>query len=869
MASEPAEQRTPLRAVQPDAVAAHEGEAVALEAKPVGGVIAGENDENFDSVRAAGAFRDDGVIGNTLSEFPLTQVAADEPEIQHSVSPKRAEAPTLARGPVGRRPRSVIRSGMRSSLRHSLRASVLSEVNPTARASVSGGELFTREVFDVHSEIDKLLGGLKTELDNWRAEFECLQVYWFSEVMCVPDGSGGVSADHEGVHLRTLREFQCLLERHIEETEFDLQDLEQRLKVSEIDRLELQKLLEEGTLEVEHLETRNADAQREFAKRTNHLQTRIKQAEREVHQCRKDMEFRDVELEELRAQVVEASERMHAMESAAAKSQAELKGANSKIRVYEDQIQSVRKDFSGVSDSNTEIQLQCKMLQTSLDSKSDECRRLGAELHCKTEEVRLLSESVAQHEQRISELQDQASDSFQLCLEKKEALQKDHKRISSLEDSQRRLQAEVRSLAEKLREREEEVEGLRGQLSAATSEREELEEKVRLLGKAVDERETDSVKHSKELKKVVSCLEQAKRELREATVSETSLSEQVEALKATCASQEAEIGKAAEEVRSARELEDEKAAQVLESKQALELRMRAHQEETEKSKAKVEESLNEHYKGIITDLEAHYKTLAMENQRTFEGEIARMKELLSERKHRAEEERNAIELSMAKNQDARIQRVKNEMAEKLSKRERELIEERNAALSAMQTAHEKAVEVAAAEAASAAAKERARRFEFEEAQRGRTERAIRDALQAADSATSELRQRFAQERESLSDELIQQEQAFKKALADKEDTILSQRLQLTSRQKELGDALEENQRSASTIAGLREEVESLREERDNQASAFQESIKSRERAMKAELNSRLASVTRVMQEMQMGFGGHGDEDGGGNKVDLE
>ena len=54
MASEPAEQRTPLRAVQPDAVAAHEGEAVALEAKPVGGVIAGENDENFDSVRAAG-----------------------------------------------------------------------------------------------------------------------------------------------------------------------------------------------------------------------------------------------------------------------------------------------------------------------------------------------------------------------------------------------------------------------------------------------------------------------------------------------------------------------------------------------------------------------------------------------------------------------------------------------------------------------------------------------------------------------------------------------------------------------------------------------------------------------------------------------
>ncbi len=76
-----------------------------------------------------------------------------------------------------------------------------------------------------------------------------------------------------------------------------------------------------------------------------------------------------------------------------------------------------------------------------------------------------------------------------------------------------------------------------------------------------------------------------------------------------------------------------------------------------------------------------------------------------------------------------MQQMRNEMRQQFAAREKELIDERNDALTALQDAHEKAVEAAAAEAAAAAAAERARRFEFEEAQRGRTERAIRDAKQ--------------------------------------------------------------------------------------------------------------------------------------------
>ena len=41
------------------------------------------------------------------------------------------------------------------------------DANPAIRTSMaSGGELFTREVFDVHSEIDKLLGVVKALEDE-------------------------------------------------------------------------------------------------------------------------------------------------------------------------------------------------------------------------------------------------------------------------------------------------------------------------------------------------------------------------------------------------------------------------------------------------------------------------------------------------------------------------------------------------------------------------------------------------------------------------------------------------------------------------------------------------------------------------------
>ena len=626
MAAHVNEKRTPFRNVQPPEVFESE---VLLEKKST----PRKKSEMDDLVQVSNDDFDPSETENQFSSFAaLDQPGGDgELQIQQAESPKRSGIHSVTRASAGRRRGAARPGGMRSSLRHGLRSSV------NLRASMSsaaGGELFNREVFDVHSEIDNLLGGLKIELDNWRREFESLQQYWFSTVMCVPNNNG---AGNETVHLRTLYEFQCLLERHIEETEFDIQDLEERLKISEIDRCELQKLLEEGSVEVQNLECKNADSHRDYEKKTNSLQTRIMQAESELVQCRKDMEMRDEELDELRKKVVEKSEKIHEVESNA--------------------------------------KLQCKALQSSLDSKADECKKVSAELNCKKEEV--------------------------LILEK--------------------------------------------EFDAMRTTREALEQEA-------------DVKHSKELRKVVSCLEQAKKELKQASVNEMSLSEEVDVLNM--------------DIQTVREEKRE--------------------------------------------LEEHFKTLIHEKQKAFEGEISRTKELL---RHRATEERNAIEIAIQKNYDVKIQQIRNEMSEKFSAREKDLIEERNEALEEMQLVHEKAVEAAAAEAASAAAAERARRFEFEEAQRGRTERAIRDALRTADDATSELRKKFAEERELLSNEILEQEQKFKRVLAEREDKVLSMQ--------------EEINRLHANKSVLETEINEL---------------KSRDKSMKAELNSRLM---RVMQEMQM------------------
>ena len=92
-------------------------------------------------------------------------------------------------------------------------------------------------------------------------------------------------------------------------------------------------------------------------------------------------------------------------------------------------------------------------------------------------------------------------------------------------------------------------------------------------------------------------------------------------------------------------------------------------------------------------------------------------------------------------------------------------------------------------------------------------------MRTADDATSELRKKFAEERELLSNEILEQEQKFKRVLAEREDKVLSMQ--------------EEINRLHANKSVLETEINEL---------------KSRDKSMKAELNSRLM---RVMQEMQM------------------
>ena len=202
-------------------------------------------DENGDAINLVAEEDDDGLV------VPALGGTQDDADVLTAVSPNTVPRlpPTVARASLKNA------SVMRASRAGSLRASLASLPPPLPQA-----DPFQREVFDVHHEIDKLLGGLKVELDHWRSEFQTLQVYWFSRVMRIDHDAGadadGSHASSEDLRLRNLFEFQCLLERHVEETELDLQDLEERLQASETDRAELQKLLEEGSHEVHTLEVR-------------------------------------------------------------------------------------------------------------------------------------------------------------------------------------------------------------------------------------------------------------------------------------------------------------------------------------------------------------------------------------------------------------------------------------------------------------------------------------------------------------------------------------------------------------------------------------------------------------------------------------
>merc|ERR1719399_121624 len=143
-----------------------------------------------------------------------------------------------ARAPGRRSPGAVVGSGSEPELSDvelppmcgSGRASVRASGGFGVGNGGGGGHaerMFQREVIGVHSEIDKLLGGLRGELETWRNEFDSLQ---------------------------SLVEFQQALERHIEDVDADLQVLEERLRAVESDRRDLMDLLEDGRREVARME---------------------------------------------------------------------------------------------------------------------------------------------------------------------------------------------------------------------------------------------------------------------------------------------------------------------------------------------------------------------------------------------------------------------------------------------------------------------------------------------------------------------------------------------------------------------------------------------------------------------------------------
>ncbi|QDZ19842.1 hypothetical protein HOP50_03g23580 [Chloropicon primus] len=362
------DERTPLRAIQPEIVHGQEDK--------VEGLVFEEKLTEF----GGGSLDEDEVDEN---EAPLQA----GPEIQLSASPKRTGM-AMSRA-TARRPRNTAAVRRSLLLRTSMRASM-----SAAGGAPGAGEQFQREVFDVHSEIDKLLGGLKGELEEWRSDFQSLQVWFFSQVMCVEYPEGGAG-------LRSLSEFQALLQRFLDENEFDLQDLEARLKSSEEDRAELQDLLQEGSAAVNDLEA-ELEAERkekkEFGKKVkeaerekkwhseelqkiaeelkeaqNELGAKEKELEREKQLEREKRGFEEEKVERDRKKAEHEKKRLEEeLERAGHEKETLRKAAEKEAEMYEQQIQQVRKEFSGISESNAEIQVEVKRLLLALEARTNE-----------------------------------------------------------------------------------------------------------------------------------------------------------------------------------------------------------------------------------------------------------------------------------------------------------------------------------------------------------------------------------------------------------------------------------------------------------------------------------------------------------------
>eukprot|EP00963_Diacronema_lutheri_P008747 scaffold772_cov339-Pavlova_lutheri.AAC.43 len=596
--------------------------------------------------------------------------------------------------------------------------------------------MFQRELMDVHSEIDKLLGSLRAELEYWKSDFESLQTFWSELVQPGCAGSGDFCS---------LSEFMRELEMFLEDKAINEQRLEEQLITAEEDRSHLSMLLEEAEAEVKSIHIKESAFRTEKA----NLKAATKAAEMDrdgqISRLMEEVESLSAKLQKANADATAQHSQVHELQKALGMKEEELREVSQEKEDLAVDVQDFKDALTRRMEKLSAAETELKQAKTMIREKEKENEELRVSLGSNERELKFAEDALKQRENRIAETKQEVAAALKAKLDLKDELeaksrafelQEDKKyevasQLESALSSQNALQSELANLRQQFKDAQKENECMSREVANLQEQLRTKSEELTCAHSALDKEVDAGAKLKDEMQVVSQNVQSLQEEISMKEAETESIKELNSALKAQmdelCSTRDAQESALREE---ARVLEEECHNLMLAS---------------QSSKAELEQSLRQKYEQMMADAEAHTEQMLADQVKKHQSE---KEELQKQADARLQEEKahfDETKSSMSLQFETRINELKAGFAARFGQQEKEFQKKMASELENMKALHEQEMQTCSEAADMRIKQEAEKRYKYESYLKQKVERAIQEHARALEADMSTRLRRFEEE----------------------------------------------------------------------------------------------------------------------------
>lgn len=596
--------------------------------------------------------------------------------------------------------------------------------------------MFQRELMDVHSEIDKLLGSLRAELEYWKSDFESLQTFWSELVQPGCAGSGNFCS---------LSEFMRELEMFLEDKAINEQRLEEQLITAEEDRSHLSMLLEEAEAEVKSIHIKESAFRTEKA----NLKAATKAAEMDrdgqISRLMEEVESLSAKLQKANADATAQHSQVHELQKALGVKEEELREVSQEKEDLAVEVQDFKDALTRRMEKLSAAETELKQAKTMIREKEKENEELRVSLGSNERELKFAEDALKQRENRIAETKQEVAAALKAKLDLRDELEAKSRAFELQEDKMYEVASQLESALSSQNSLQSELANLRQQFKDAQKENECMSREVATLQEQLRTKSEElSCAHSA-LNQEVDAGAKLKAEMQVVSQNVQSLQEEV-------SMKEAETESVKELNRALKAQMDELCSTRDAQESALREEARVLEEEchnlmlaSQSSKAELEQSLRQKYEQMMADAEAHTEQMLADQVKKHQSE---KEELQKQADARLQEEKahfDETKSSMSLQFETRINEFKAGFAARFGQQEKEFQKKMASELENMKALHEQEMQTCSEAADMRIKQEAEKRYKYESYLKQKVERAIQEHARALEADMSTRLRRFEEE----------------------------------------------------------------------------------------------------------------------------